>query len=154
MSAAAGVVVRPMRPDELPWVNGQYALADFVRSDLEDTILVAEVDGERAGVGRLVPAGEGHVELGGMYVVEAHRGRGVARALVEGLLHQAQGRTVWCIPYARVQDLYRGFGFADPPDGVEPPPAVVEKLRFCRARYPVAVVLLRRAPGSTTSGAD
>jgi N-acetylglutamate synthase-like GNAT family acetyltransferase len=135
---------RRARADELSWVNDVYRRADFVASDVHDVVLVAEEGGARVGVGRLVPVAEDAYELGGMWVDEAARGRGVAKQLVAALLREAGDATLWCIPFARVADLYRGFGFADASADAQPPPAVVAKLAFCRARYPFAVVLLRR----------
>lgn len=138
--------IRRMRDDELSWVNGVYRRADFVASDLDDVVLIAEVDGERVGVGRLVDVGDGALELGGMHVEEARRGRGVAKAIVGALVDAAGDKPLWCIPFARVADLYRGFGFVDAGPDARPPAAVVEKLAFCRTRYALSVVLLFRAP--------
>lgn len=137
------MTVRRARPDELAWANDVYRRVDFVASDADCVQVVAEDDGRKIGVGRLVPAGDGAYELGGMWVDEDARGRGVAKAIVAALIEAADGAPLWCIPYARVADLYRGRGFFDAVVD-DAPVAVREKLAFCRARYPLAVVLLRR----------
>ncbi len=140
------VTIRRAREDELDFVNLLYRRADFVASDADDIVLIAEVACERVGVGRLVPVGDDAVELGGMYVVDAHRGGGLGRAIVARLVLEAGARAIWCIPYTHVAGLYRSFGMVDAvPGEPEPPPAVAEKLRFCRARYATSVVLLHRA---------
>jgi hypothetical protein len=61
------------REDER-WINERYASVHFQPSDLaRDLMVVAEVDGVTAGIGRLVPAGDDACELGGMHVLEEFR---------------------------------------------------------------------------------
>ncbi|HVG23833.1 MAG TPA: GNAT family N-acetyltransferase, partial [Thermoanaerobaculia bacterium] len=104
--------LRTARPEETGWINEQYATVGFIPSDpSRETIVVAEVDGVRAGIGRLVEAGEGACELGGMYVRDEHRGRGVARAIVDELIRRAGDREVYCIPFEDLEALYAAAGF-------------------------------------------
>src|SRR5262249_59979882 len=64
-----------------------------------DDVLVAEHEGERVGLGRLVPIGDDVVELGGIWTDERHRRLGVAALVVRALLERAAGRPVYCIPF-------------------------------------------------------
>ena len=122
-------------------MNERYAEVRFVPSDLaRDTQLVAEIDGDPAGLGRLVPVDDESCELGGMLVFEEFRGRGVAKTLIDALLERARGRTVYCIPFADLEAVYAAAGFARTE---EAPPAVREKYEWCRSEYERGVVLMR-----------
>jgi len=56
-----------------------YDQVHFQKSDSDNEfILIAEVGGQRAGVGRLVKIDDANVELGGIYVFPAFQKRGVA----------------------------------------------------------------------------
>jgi GNAT superfamily N-acetyltransferase len=145
--------LRRARPDEAGWINSRYAEVHFLPSDLaRDLVIVAEIDGVPAGIGRLVPAGEEACELGGMLVFQEFRGRGLARALIGELLRHAAGRTVYCIPFADLEPIYAGEGFAT----IEPTPALPEhvrtKLAWCAETIdrPVILMVLRDADLLTT----
>ena len=140
--------LRRAGPTDLDWVNARYAEADFLPSDPTHLVLIAEVDGAAAGLGRLVPAGVGAVELGGMYVLPAHRGCGVASALVRGLLGAAGRARVYCIPWDDLAGWYERAGFARVADEAAAPGAVRDKLAWCRSHYARAVRLLEYVPRS------
>lgn len=137
------MLLRTARPEETGWINEQYAKVRFIPSDpAHETIVIAELDGVRAGIGRLVDAGEGACELGGMFVFDEFRGRGVARAIVDELLRRADGRTVYCIPFADLEELYAAAGFRRiEADGV--PRKVEEKLEWCAREMGRPVILMR-----------
>jgi GNAT superfamily N-acetyltransferase len=127
------------------WINERYASVHFHPSDLSrDLMVVAELDGVTVGMGRLVPAGEDACELGGMLVFEEFRGRGVARAIIEELLRHADGRDVYCIPFAELEPIYEGAGFVRiEPDG-DLPAYVHEKLGWCAREIPERAVILMK----------
>jgi GNAT superfamily N-acetyltransferase len=135
--------LRTARPEETGWINEQYAKVHFIPSDpARDQVVVAELGGERAGIGRLVDAGEGAYELGGMYVLDAFRGAGVARAIVDELIRRAGGRDVYCIPFADLEAFYASAGFARvEPAGI--PRKVQEKLDWCAREIDRAVILMK-----------
>lgn len=137
--------LRPAHAEEGAWINERYAAVQFMPSDLSrDLVLIAEIDGERAGIARLVPADDVW-ELGGMLVFEQFRGRGVARALIDELLRYAGDRDVYCIPFADLEPLYAAAGFTRAEDA---PRAVREKFEWCQRTYDRPVLLLeRRRPG-------
>lgn len=150
--------VRLLRPDELEWANARYAEIDFLPSGAADLVAVAEVDGERAGLGRVVPVSPTAGELGGMYVFPPCRGRGVAQALVAFLLAQAPRERLYCIPFAHLGTFYGSFGFEPVAPGEALPAAVAEKFAWCQSHYPEPVLLLARGgyhetrPPSPTGG--
>ena len=137
------ITVRAAHPDELDWINQRYADIDFVPSTLEDLIAIAEVDGERAGIGRIVRLGAGSGELGGMYVLERYQGLGLARRLVGWLVAQPGFERLWCLPFAELEAMYGAFGFL-PSDGKHAPEHVQKKHRWCNGHYPKPVLLLCR----------
>jgi GNAT superfamily N-acetyltransferase len=145
---APGLALRPAAPADCDWVNARYAEADFQPSDATHLVLIAEVDGARAGLGRLVPAGPGVVELGGMYVLPAYRGGGVAASLITALLAAAAGARVYCIPYAHLAPLYERAGFAPVEEGAAVPASVREKLAWCKQHYAQPVRLMQYGGGA------
>jgi GNAT superfamily N-acetyltransferase len=135
------VKLRAARADEEAWVNARYAEVSFQPSSLpRDLVIVAEIDDRAAGMGRLVPLDDRSCELGGMVVFEEFRGRGVARAIIDELLSHAEGRAVYCIPFAELSALYEGAGFRQCHDA---PRAMLEKFEWCRQTYDKPVMLMR-----------
>lgn len=129
--------------DDASWINERYASVYFQPSDLSrDLMVVAEIDGAPAGIGRLVPAGEHACELGGMLVFEEFRGRGMARAIIDELLRHANGRAVYCIPFAELEPIYAGAGFVRviPDDTL--PSYIQGKLDWCAREIERPVILM------------
>jgi len=138
--------LRRARADDAGWINARYAEVHFLPSDLtRDLVIVAEIDGVPAGIGRLVPAGEDACELGGMLVFQEFRGRGLARALIDELLQYAAGRTVYCIPFADLEPVYAGQGFTTIERGPGLPEHIRKKLAWCAETIdrPVILMVLR-----------
>lgn len=132
--------LRTARADEAEWINARYAEVRFLPSDLaHEVVVIAEIDGEPAGLGRLVDIDEVSCELGGMLVFDRFRGRGVARAIIDELLRHARGRAVYCIPFADLEPLYAAAGFTP---AAASPTAVSEKFAWCQRTYDRPVVLL------------
>ncbi len=102
------IELRLVGRSEMEWVNRCYDEVDFVHSHFDnEMIAVAEVKGQKAGLGRLVVIDENHLELGGMYVFESFRGQGVAKKIVEFLLkHAKPSQVIYCIPFEHLQHFY------------------------------------------------
>jgi GNAT superfamily N-acetyltransferase len=128
----------------MEWVNHCYDGVDFVYSHFDnEMIAVAEIEGQKAGLGRLVVIDENHLELGGMYVFESFRGRGVAKKIVEFLLkHAKPSQTIYCIPFGHLQHFYQQAGFVLCSDIENVPKKILEKYQWCQGRYPHPTALL------------
>jgi GNAT superfamily N-acetyltransferase len=139
------MTLRLATPDDARWINERYASVHFHASDLSrDLMVVCELDGVTAGMGRLVPAGEEACELGGMLVFDEFRGRGLARAIIEELLRHKNGRHVYCIPFAELEPIYAASGFARIATDGELPAYIREKLDWCAREIPDRAVILMK----------
>jgi N-acetylglutamate synthase-like GNAT family acetyltransferase len=137
------VKLRRASADDAGWIDEAYTRVHFLASDLSrDFVVVAELDGAHAGLGRLVPAGEDACELGGMLVFEEFRGRGVARAIIDELLRNVGGRRVFCIPFAELEPIYAKAGFVKIEPDASLPEHVREKLAWCEREMKRDVILM------------
>ena len=83
------------------------------------TLFSARLDGELLGVGALKQLDESHAELKSMHTVEAARGKGVGRALIDHLLAVAADRNCQRVSletgtmeaFAPARSLYTRAGF-------------------------------------------
>ena len=143
------VNVRLLPPTELAWANARYAEVSFKASQPGDFVAVAELEEQRAGLGRLVRVADAVAELGGIYVLPGYRGRQVARAVVSFLLAQSPYPTLYCIPFAHLDGFYRSFGFVPAPAASQLPVAVSDKVSWCATQYaePVSVLVRRNVEG-------
>lgn len=136
--------VRAAKREEMEWVNACYDEVEFVHSNFErETIAIAEWNSQKAGLGRLVKLDSKNLELGGMYVFEAFRGKGIAKEIVLFLLAQAQtSQTIYCIPFAKLTTFYHQFGFL-PCQELGVPEKIVSKYRWCQETYREPTELLK-----------
>jgi len=138
------IKIRAASEIDMDWVNQKYKEVDFVPSILEKEIIaIAEYEGQRAGIGRLVTIDVAHAELGGMYVFEPFRGKGIAKELVKFLLEQARSfKTVYCVPFEHLSSFYMGFGFISCSNLERVPHEVATKYQWCKSHYPQPTSLL------------
>jgi N-acetylglutamate synthase-like GNAT family acetyltransferase len=136
------MTVRMLSKTELSWANELYAQIDFQPSSEHDFIVVAEVEGTRAALGRVVTMSSSCGELGGMYVLPAFRGNALSGTVIEFLINNCGLRTLYCIPFAHLSALYARHGFVTVPEGTEVPEKVKEKFEWCKANYPTPVTLM------------
>ena len=143
---SAAVIIRDLEDGERAWANALYRAIRFASTPPGAVALVAEIDGARVGLGRLVAHAPDVLELGGIWTDEAARGRGIARAMVEALLARraqtAHPEHLWCIPFAHLSAFYQSFGFGVslPPW----PPSIAAKVSHCvDDGLPDVVVLVR-----------
>lgn len=137
--------IRRAKKTELEWVNQCYDQAGFIHSNFEkEVIAIAEWEGQKAGLGRLVQIDTQNLELGGMYVLEPFRGKGIAKELVKFLLsHVKPLQKVYCIPFEHLLPFYRECGFDICQDLEQAPQKLVEKLLWCKKAYPHPTLLLK-----------
>lgn len=138
------IQLRLLRPDEMEWANACYAEVGFRPYSADQLLIVAEIDGERAGIGRLAPVAESEAELSGMYTVPAFRGRGVADAVVTELLQRSNHQLLYCIPLPHLESFYGRFGFVLIDPRREVPCQLASKLSLCNRDSASAVRLFTR----------
>ncbi|HEX2580269.1 MAG TPA: GNAT family N-acetyltransferase [Rhabdochlamydiaceae bacterium] len=129
---------------EIGWINHCYDQVEFVHSNFEhETIAVAEFQGQKAGLGRLVRIDETNLELGGMFVFEEFRGKGIAREIVQFLLsHAKPAQTVYCIPFQHLVPFYEQMGFTPCSTLESIPSKILEKYQWCQEKYAHPTALL------------
>ncbi|NNM44220.1 MAG: GNAT family N-acetyltransferase [Chlamydiae bacterium] len=137
--------IRPAKKSEIDWVNTCYDEVEFVHSIFENEVIaVAELERQRAGLGRLVRVNDATLELGGIYVFSPFRKKGVAKEIVQFLLHQVKPtQTVYCLPFGHLISLYTSFGFAPCASPQEAPKEITKKLQWCKKKYPCDTLLLQ-----------
>lgn len=140
------VQIRLANPSEIEWINECYEQVRFIPSVFErERIAIAEIQGKKAGLGRLVTVDARHLELGGIYVFEAFRNQGIARKMVTFLLQFAKShQTIYCIPFEHLIPFYQEFGFTKCLSFEGVPPEIVKKYLGCTETYadPTALLLL------------
>jgi GNAT superfamily N-acetyltransferase len=72
-------------------------------------------DGAMVGFARAVSDGCALAYLADVYILPAHRGRGLGRALVQAMIEDGPGSDFrWMLHTDDAHDLYREFGFTEP----------------------------------------
>ena len=111
--------------EEVASLPGRYALPG-------GRLLIALHDNELAGCVAMRPLADGVCEMKRLYVRPSHRGHGIGRALVAGILHEAAGagyramRLDTLPTMTEAQTLYLAVGFAPiPPYYDNPIPGAV-----------------------------
>ncbi len=136
--------VRAAKDTEILWINRCYDDVDFIHSNFDKEIIaISEIEGSKAGIGRLVRIDSDHFELGGMYVFESFRKHGVASAIVEFLLKSAPlNKTIYCIPFEHLVSFYKKFGFKLCINLDPVPKELLDKYLWCKEKYPHPTALL------------
>jgi len=138
--------LRTAEKSEIEWVNNCYDQVEFVHSNFDNEIIaIAELDGQKAGLGRLIKIDEHHLELGGMYVFENFRNKGIAKEIVKFLLTYVQSaQKVYCIPFEHLLEIYKQCGFANCTNLELTPLKILEKFNWCQEKYahPTALLVL------------
>lgn len=139
------MMLRKALPADMDWVNNIYKNIDFLPSVYEkEYVAIADEGNDIHGVGRLITLEYGSYELGGMYVDENQRGKGIARAIVMHLLQQApEGKAVYCIPFAHLEGFYKSCGFADTEINDALPAEIKQKIGYCNQTFAAKTLLLK-----------
>ena len=148
MIPSPDIKIRNATIHELDWINQRYNEVEFAHSTFErEVIAIAEWSTQKAGIGRLVTIGENIFELGGMYVFEPFREKGIARKIVEFLLnHTATPSTIYCIPFQHLVPFYEHCGFRSCPDFSNVPEEILDKFDWCAKKYttPTSLLILKK----------
>jgi GNAT superfamily N-acetyltransferase len=136
--------IRRLDPAELAWANERYAEIDFLASPATDFIAVAHSGGTPVALGRVSQVSATAGELGGIYVFPEFRGLGIAKRLVDFLVHQCGLETLFCLPFERLHGLYILAGFALQPIDATVPEKVLGKHAWCNSHYGERVLLMSR----------
>lgn len=137
------VLIRKADESEIDWVNSKYQEVDFLPSEFHNEIIaIAEVDNNKAGLGRLVRINNHIYELGGMFVFYQYRGFNLSKKIIEFLLNQGDINIVYCIPFEHLFELYHSMGFNKCNNLSSVPAKVIEKFEWCKLNYPHKVLLL------------
>jgi GNAT superfamily N-acetyltransferase len=141
------MVVRVAREDERNRVNAAYRDWGYCgRAEREDTVILAELEGEMIGLVRQNLEG-GVVMLRGMCVAPNMQRQGVGTAMLGEFVKHLGERDCYCIPYEHLVNFYGRYGFEvlSP----ENAPAFLAK-RLAHYRADGGQVLLMHRPGTLT----
>ncbi|WP_409344415.1 GNAT family N-acetyltransferase [Paenibacillus sp. MBLB4367] len=141
------ITIREAEASDLCWINDQYGRADFLPSTLvNETVVIARWQDQKAGLGRLVRIDADHAELGGIYTLDAFRGKKVAHAIVRHLTEEARksgDAHVYCIPFGHLRHFYERFGFRLMRDAEEAHEQVKKKYEWCLQQYAEPTLLMK-----------
>jgi len=122
--------------ESLARANETYAAIAFQASDTvrDRTFGLEGEDGELVALGRIQRYPDGELEVGGFWVREDQRGRGIARRLVQHVLDTLPPGTVaWCVPFEHLEAFYTSFGM-ERVETQRAPASLRDKLDFCASR--------------------
>ncbi|WP_428468534.1 GNAT family N-acetyltransferase [Photobacterium minamisatsumaniensis] len=131
------VIIRIAQLNEMSWVNSQYDTVGFKHSNYDNELIaIAEVNGERVGVGRLQRVEQSAAELGGIFVEKEYRGLGLASKIVGFLVQNAHSyEKVFCLPFSHLSHFYQKFGFASVRIDELVPSSIANKHQWCNHTY-------------------
>jgi len=140
------VTVKQAKKNDISWINAKYSEVDFVKSNYDNEyIVIAKVENENAGIGRLVKIDKNNIELGGIYSFPDFRGLGVAENIVRNLFEENpfDKSIIWCLPFENLLNFYSKFGFKNC-ENIKAPEKVARKLEWCNTEsiYGKKVLLL------------
>lgn len=100
------------------------------KTDPESDRIFGAFDGDRlVGSARIKRHPDG-CEVDGIFVLEAYRGRGIARLLMVALLGEAGDRPLWMHSTLPLVPFYSSFGFIPVGEAVLPP-TIRARMVFC-----------------------
>ncbi len=131
---------------DMDLINQIYRSIGFKESDFSnETILIAEEGDTLAGLGRLQKIDAESLEMGGIFVLESHRNKGIADIIVSKLVELSSPTpSVYCIPFAHLGHFYGKFGFHPVEEDMRVPQKVLSKHQWCNEFYEDKTLLLVR----------
>jgi len=136
--------IRIASHSEIEWVNSKYDDIGFQHADGNDLIAIAELENnEKIALGRLVRLNKNSLELAGIYVFESYRNKGAAKNIIGFLMkHLSPNDTVYCLPFSKIKDLYKQFGFIDYVVDENTPKQILDKCEWCEKSHNAVVDVL------------
>lgn len=105
--------------EESHWARG--VPRAVIERALENSLNFAAYDdgGQQVGFARIVKDKATFAWLADVFVIDAHRGKGVSRLLMQAIVDHPdlQGLRRWLLATRDAHGLYEKFGFASPPPG-------------------------------------
>lgn len=138
------IILNKATDNDLAAINRRYTEIGFVPSHTGELIVVAEIAGDIAGQGRVVPINAKSGELGGIYVLPHCQGRGIAKSIVNFLISSTNLPVLYCLPFAEIEGFYRSMGFVSVKQPDQVPLQVLQKHKWCIDTYDKPVLLLER----------
>ncbi len=140
------IIIRKAQPDEIGWISERYDEIGFLHSAYyDDLIAIAELNGQKAGIGRLQTLDKNDAELGGMYVFDQFRKKGIAKKIVTFLLEKSKNFShVYCLPFEHLSSFYMSFGFVNMIDETSIPASLSKKHCWCNQQYSHKTLLFVR----------
>lgn len=131
------IIIRQAKENEIFWINSQYDEVGFKHSSFENEFIsIVEVNGIKAGLGRLQKIEDKVCELGGIYVKEDFRGLGLASLIVDFLIKNSNSyNKIFCLPFEHLNSFYKKFGFQVVDNCDYIPQIVKEKHNWCDKTY-------------------
>lgn len=116
--------------------NHVYRSLAFAPSDPEHDATYGRFEGAQPiALGRINQHADGAFEIGGFWVHERCRGRGLAGALVaHTILELPPDVPCWCIPFQHLEAFYLSFGMRRVQATEEVPASIQAKREFCHER--------------------
>lgn len=128
------LMIRTAYKEELFWVNDQYKKVNFEPSVFENEVIaLALINGKKAGLARLIRKGELNRELSGVLVLEPFRGKGIAKKLVEFIIHKSANKDLYCLAFSNLKEFYENFGFLSIEQS-QLPLEFLEKFKQCNTK--------------------
>lgn len=138
--------IRKAKEIEIDWINKKYAAIDFKKSVFENELIaIAEFESLNSGLGRMVKIDDENYELGGMYVFQEFRNKGIAEKIVEFLIRSKnfEEKNIWCLPFENLENFYSKFGFKIAEKSmIQTPKEIIEKHIWCNNTYKKKVLLM------------
>jgi GNAT superfamily N-acetyltransferase len=101
------------------WAKGRTREVQDALIDGAERVVGLYHDGAQIGFSRTLSDGHAQSYLADVYVLDAHRGRGLGVELVRFSVEEgAFAGTKWFLHTRDAHDLYRRFGFTEPSDRV------------------------------------
>ncbi len=140
------IIIRKAKEIEIEWINTKYAEVDFKKSVFEkELIVIAEYESLNSGLGRIVKIDKENYELGGMYVFQEFRNKGIAEKIVAFLIHSEnlEDKNIWCLPFENLENFYAKFGFKmAEKTKIQTPKEITEEHNWCNKTYEKRVLLM------------